>query len=72
MQGNEDTTNQTQKKKQKKNSDSCVGVIMGKMCCSELEDGFDFTWIIIVIVLALLFMALCTPPQRRVVLYRCY
>ncbi|KAK9992364.1 hypothetical protein SO802_027349 [Lithocarpus litseifolius] len=40
---------------------------------SESEDGFDFTWIIIVIVLALLFMALCTPPQRRVVaVYRCY
>jgi len=70
MQKNRDITNQTQKKKKTVLS---VLVIMGKMCCSEAEDGFDFTGIIIVIVIALLLMALCTTPQRRVVaVYRCY
>lgn len=48
---------------------------MGKVVCSEFQAdhglGIDFMGLVMALVIALVLMAICTPPPRRaLVLYR--
>lgn len=39
---------------------------MGKVVCSELEEGnLDFTGLLLAVVIALTLLIICKPPPRR-------